>query len=149
MTTTTPAAAAAAAAKKKAPSKPKAPILLAERSLAKQITAIQESALDQRVKVQVVDWLVGIRRTLQLIEQVVDADNPPPANGAHGQLIAIGRSQRTLDKVLSGVIGGADGEDDDEDGDEDPPNESAPLADPKAAAAALAARQRTPASIGV
>jgi len=135
------------AVKKKAASKPKAPILLAERSISKQIDAIAESKLPDGVKVQVVDWLTGIKRALQLFEQVVDADNPPAPDSAHGKLIALGRSQRTLAQILAGVVGESDDEDEDED-----PEECKPLlGDAKASGAALTARQlsRTPASIGV
>lgn len=137
----------ATSTKKKAPAKPKAPIVHAGRWIGKQIQQINESPLDQGVKTQVADWLTGIQRALQTIEQVVDAGNPPPPDSVHGRLIALGRSQRTLAQVLAGGATDDEGDEDEDEG---------PLGDAGAAGAALGARAgqpaaqaRTAATIGV
>lgn len=120
----------------------KPPIEKAIYQIEKQIQAVQESHLGDRAQAQLVDWLTGLKRTMETVEQVVDPDAPPSADSAHGALIALGKRQRTIASVLGGGASSTPPS-----GDVTPP--AAPPSTPSASEAPQGAPAQTPAESAI
>ena len=79
----------------------KTPLQKAEYHIGKQIDEVNKNdSLDLDLKTQLVDWLNGLLRSMQTVEQVIVPSCAPPAESTHGKLISLGKSQRSIANVL-------------------------------------------------
>lgn len=81
----------------------KPPIEKAEFHIKKQVESIEASALPSALKEQLASFFVGVSQVLGSVESVADHNNPPSPESIHGQLVALGRSKRSLASIFTPV----------------------------------------------